>query len=46
MKRQGAEAVLKQLEGKSPQEQLEFWQRGTEDLKKLQKKLREANNHS
>lgn len=33
MKRQGAEQVTKQLEGRSLQEQLEYWQRGTEDLK-------------
>jgi len=40
MKRQGAERVMKQLEGKSLQEQLEYWQKGTEDLKKLQQKLK------
>ena len=34
MKRQGAEQVMKQLEGKSLQEQLEYWQKGTEDLMK------------
>jgi exonuclease VII small subunit len=42
MKRQGAEQVVKQLEGKSLQEQLEYWQKGTEDLQKLQQKLRKA----
>ncbi len=40
MKRQGAERVIKQLEGKSLQEQLEYWQKGTEDLKKLQRRLK------
>ena len=40
MKRQGAERVMKQLEGKSFQEQLEYWKKGTEDLKKLQNKLK------
>jgi hypothetical protein len=30
------------LEGKSLQEQLEYWQKGTEDLKKLQEKLKET----
>jgi hypothetical protein len=40
MKRQGAERVMKQLEGKSLQEQLEYWQKGTEDLKRLQQSLR------
>ena len=43
MKRQGAEQVMKQLEGMSLQEQLEYWKRGTEELKELQKKLRKAN---
>jgi hypothetical protein len=38
MRRQGAEQVMKQLEGKSLQEQLEYWQKGAEDLKKLQQK--------
>ena len=42
MKRQGSERVMKQMEGKSPQEQLEYWQKGTEELKKLQEKLRET----
>lgn len=42
MKRRGAERVMKQLEGKSLQEQLEYWQKGTEDLKKHQQKLRKA----
>lgn len=41
MKRQGAEQVMKLLEGKSLQEQLEYWQKGTEDLKRLQQKLRQ-----
>jgi hypothetical protein len=40
MKRQGAERVMKRLEGKSPQEQLEYWQMGTEELRKLQERLR------
>ncbi len=42
MKRQGAERVMKHLEGKSPQEQLEYWQKGTDDLRKLQRRLRET----
>lgn len=41
MKREGAERVLKQLEGKSLQEQLEYWQKGTEDLRKHQQELRQ-----
>jgi exonuclease VII small subunit len=45
MKRQGAERVMKQLEGKSLQEQLEYWQQGTEDLKELQRKLKKTNRH-
>jgi exonuclease VII small subunit len=42
MKRQGAERVMKQLEGKSLKEQLEYWQKGTEDLRRLQKKLKKT----
>ena len=41
MKRRGAELVRKQLEGKSFEQQLEYWQKGTEDLKKLQTQARE-----
>lgn len=41
MKRRGAELVRKQLEGKSFEQQLEYWRKGTEDLKKLQTKARE-----
>jgi exonuclease VII small subunit len=40
MKRQGAERVMRQLEGKSLQERLEYWQKGTEDLKELQERLK------
>ena len=40
MRRQGAEQVMKQLEGKSLQEQLEYWRKGTEDLNKLQQRLK------
>jgi len=42
MKREGAELVMKQLEGKSTAEQLEYWNRGTEDLKKRQQKLKDT----
>jgi hypothetical protein len=40
MKRRGAELVRKQLEGKSFEQQLEYWQKGTQDLKKLQAQAR------
>ncbi|MFZ2148548.1 MAG: hypothetical protein WAV28_15140 [Sedimentisphaerales bacterium] len=40
MKRQGAEIIRKELEGKSFEQQLEYWQKGTIELKKLQQKLR------
>ena len=46
MKREGAERVRKQLEDKSPQEQLEYWQKRTEDLKRLQQRLREKSGRS
>ena len=42
MKREGAERVMKQLEGKSLGEQLEYWRQGTEDLKRLQRRLRDG----
>jgi hypothetical protein len=42
MKRQGAELVRKKLEGKSFEQQLEYWQKGTEDLKKIQAQARET----
>ena len=42
MKREGAERVMRQLEGKSRREQLEFWRKGTEDLRRLQQRLRAA----
>ena len=41
MKRCGAEWVRKMLEGKSLEQQLEYWRKGTKDLKKLQKQARE-----
>ena len=41
MKRRGAELVRKQLEGKSLAQQLEYWQKGTDELKRLQKQKKE-----
>lgn len=40
MKRRGAEAVRKRLEGKTLKERLEYWQKGTEELRKFQKSLK------
>ncbi len=45
MKRQGAEQVMKQLAGKTVQEQLEYWERGTEQLKKRQQSLKKNRDH-
>ncbi len=42
MKRQGAEQVMKELEGNSLQEQFGYWQKGTEDRKKLQQTLKKT----
>jgi hypothetical protein len=42
MKRQGAELVREQLEGKTFEQQLEYWQKGTSELKKLQKQIKEG----
>jgi len=40
MKRQGGARVLKNLRGKTTAEQLRYWKKGTEDLRKKQRKLR------
>jgi len=40
MKRRGAELVRKQLEGKSFKQQLEYWKKGTIQLKKLQNRAK------
>jgi len=37
MKRRGAEKVQKQLEGKTFEEKLAYWKKGTQELRKLQK---------
>jgi hypothetical protein len=41
MKRRGAELVRQKLEGKTLEQQLKYWQKGTEDLRKLQIQLKE-----
>ncbi|HLB74002.1 MAG TPA: hypothetical protein VJJ98_08280 [Sedimentisphaerales bacterium] len=43
MKRRGAESVQKQLEGKSLAEKLEYWQKGTDQLRILQKRRQGKN---
>ena len=43
MKRRGAESVQKKLEGKSPAQKLEYWRKGTDELKKLQKRIKGKN---
>ncbi len=43
VKRRGAELVQKQLEGKSLAQKLEYWQKGTDELKKLQKRKKSKN---
>jgi hypothetical protein len=43
MKRQGAELVRKQLEGKSLKQQLEYWKKGTEQLKEIKRKSKKKN---
>ncbi len=40
MKRQGAEQVMKRLEGMTIPEQLEYWQKGTEELQRHQRSLK------
>jgi len=39
MKRRGAEKVMKNLKGKSKEQQLDYWRKGTEELRRLQDKL-------
>jgi hypothetical protein len=41
MKRRGAELVRRQLKGKTFEEQLEYWQKGTDRLKKLQRQAKQ-----
>jgi hypothetical protein len=41
MKRRGGELVQNKLKGKSLKQQLEFWKKGTIELKELQRKSRE-----
>ena len=45
MKRRSAEQVIKQLEGMSLAEQLEYWQKGTEDLKTHKQSLKKSRRH-
>ena len=41
MKRRGAELVRRQLKGKTFDEQLQYWQKGTDRLKKLQRQTKQ-----
>jgi len=41
MKRRGAELVRRQLKGKTFDEQLEYWQKGTDRLKELQRQAKQ-----
>ena len=40
MKREGGARVLKILQGKTTEEQLRYWQRGTDDLRSHQRRIR------
>lgn len=40
MKRKGAEKVMNNLSGKNAQEQLNYWAKGTKNLKAEQERLR------
>ena len=40
MKRKGAEIVQRQLRGKTFEQQVEYWRKETDELKKLQRRLR------
>ncbi len=41
MKRRGAAALSERVKDMSPEEELEFWRRGTEELHALQQRVRE-----
>lgn len=45
MKRQGAQQVMKRLEGMTVAEQLTYWQKATEDLKTHQRNLQKNRRH-
>ena len=40
MKRKGAERVMERTKGMTREEELAYWKKGTEELRKLQKQLR------
>jgi hypothetical protein len=40
MKQAGGSGVLKNMEGKTTEEQLRYWQRGTDDLRRRQREIR------
>ncbi len=40
MKHRGARIIQEQLKGKSKEQQLQYWQKGTEELKRLQQHLK------
>jgi hypothetical protein len=42
MKRLGAERVLERTENMTRRQQLEYWRKGTQELKALQKKLKQS----
>ncbi len=44
--RQGTEQVMKRREGKTVAEQLEYWEKGTEELRKRQRDLRDQKSRS
>jgi len=39
MKRKGAERVMERTKGMTREEELAYWKKGTEELRKLQKEL-------
>ena len=39
MQHRGGQRVMKRLEGMTLEEEVAYWKRGTEELRKLQKKL-------
>jgi hypothetical protein len=40
MKNKGGARVLKNLQGKTTEEQLRYWQRGTDDLRRHERRIR------
>lgn len=46
MKLKGAEVVQREIQGMTPKQELEYWKRSTQELKKQQSKLKHPHKES